>query len=54
MMKASNVVPFPPADQDHLSILERDGFVVLENLLDERRCRKLAEELEPWLEATPK
>lgn len=54
MMKASNVVPFPPADQDHLSILERDGFVVLENLLDERRCRKLAEELEPWLEATPR
>lgn len=54
MMKASNVVPFPPADQDHLSMLERDGFVVLENLLDERRCRKLAQELEPWLEATPK
>jgi ectoine hydroxylase-related dioxygenase (phytanoyl-CoA dioxygenase family) len=54
MMKASNVVPFAPADQDHLSILERDGFVVLENLLDERRRRKLAEELEPWLEATPR
>jgi ectoine hydroxylase-related dioxygenase (phytanoyl-CoA dioxygenase family) len=54
MMKASNVVPFAAADQDHLSILERDGFVVLENLLDERRCRKLAEELEPWLEVTPK
>ncbi|PZO55833.1 MAG: phytanoyl-CoA dioxygenase [Alphaproteobacteria bacterium] len=54
MVKASNVVPFPPADQDHLSILERDGFVVLENVLDERRCRRLAEELEPWLEATPR
>lgn len=54
MMKASNVVPFAPVDQDHLSILERDGFVVLESLLDERRCRKLAEELEPWLEATPR
>jgi ectoine hydroxylase-related dioxygenase (phytanoyl-CoA dioxygenase family) len=54
MTKTSNVVPFSPADQDHLSILERDGFVVLENLLDERRRRKLAEELEPWLEATPR
>lgn len=54
MMKASSVVPLPPADQDHLSVLERDGFVVLESLLDERRLGKLAEELEPWLEATPR
>ena len=27
--------------QGHLETLEREGFVVLENVLDERRCRKL-------------
>lgn len=54
MMKTSNVVPLAPASQDHLSILERDGFVVLEHVLDQRRRRKLANELEPWLEATPR
>ena len=32
MMEICNVVPFAPADQDHLSILERDGFVVLDKI----------------------
>jgi ectoine hydroxylase-related dioxygenase (phytanoyl-CoA dioxygenase family) len=54
MMNASNVVPMAPANLDHLSILERDGFVVLEDVLDARRCQKLANELEPWLEVTPR
>ena len=50
----STIVPFAPKPAGHLETLERDGFVVLENVLDERRCRKLSEELEPWLEATPR
>ncbi len=50
----STIVPFAPKPLGHLETLERDGFVVLENVLDARRCGKLAEELEPWLEATPR
>jgi ectoine hydroxylase-related dioxygenase (phytanoyl-CoA dioxygenase family) len=50
----STILPFVPKPVGHLDTLERDGFVVLENVLDERRCAKLAEELEPWLVATPR
>ena len=50
----STIVPFTPKPLEHLQALERDGFVVLKNMLDARRCQKLAEELEPWLEATPR
>lgn len=50
----SAILPFAPKPVGHLATLERDGFVVLENVLDERRCRRLAEELEPWLESTPR
>ncbi|MBY0565990.1 MAG: phytanoyl-CoA dioxygenase family protein [Hyphomonadaceae bacterium] len=54
MMKASNVVSFAPAHQDHFSTLERDGFVVLDSVLDERQCQTLDRELEPLFEATPR
>lgn len=54
MMKASNVVSPAPANQDHLSILERDGFVVMDSVLDERQCQTLSRELEPWFAATPR
>lgn len=54
MKKASNVVSFTPANQDHFSTLERDGFVVLDSVLDERQCQALDRELEPLFEATPR
>lgn len=54
MLNASNVAPLTPVGQDHCSILERDGFVILKDMLDTRRRLKLAEELEPWLENTPR
>jgi len=54
MMNTSNIVPFSPANQDHLSTLEREGFVVLDSMLDERQCQTLSSELEPWFEATPR
>jgi ectoine hydroxylase-related dioxygenase (phytanoyl-CoA dioxygenase family) len=50
----ATVLPFAAKPMGHLETLERDGFVVLENVLDARRCQRLAEELEPWLEATPR
>jgi ectoine hydroxylase-related dioxygenase (phytanoyl-CoA dioxygenase family) len=50
----STVIPFTPKPLGHLETLERDGFVVLENVLDERRCRTLADELEPHLQVTPR
>lgn len=54
MMKASNVIPLARNNVDHLAMLERDGFVVLENVLDERQCQALSRELEPWFNATPR
>jgi len=50
----ATVLLFTPKPQGHLETLEREGFVVLENVLDARRCRKLAEEIDPWLESTPR
>ncbi len=50
----STVLPFVPKPLAHVETLERDGFVVLEDVLDARRRNKLAEELEPWLAATPR
>lgn len=50
----STVLPFVPKPIGHVETLERDGFVVLEDVLDARRRIKLAEELEPWLVATPR
>lgn len=54
MLKNSNVVAFAPANQDHFATLERDGFVVLDSVLDERQCDALSRELEPLFEATPR
>ncbi len=54
MMQTSNVVAFAPANDDHFTRLERDGFVVLDGVLDERQCQALSRELEPWFEATPR
>lgn len=50
----ATVLPFAAKPMGHLETLERDGFVVLEDVLDARRCQRLADELEPWLEATPR
>lgn len=50
----ATVLPFTAKPMGHLETLERDGFVVLEDVLDARRCQRLADELEPWLEATPR
>lgn len=50
----ATVLPFAAKPMGHLETLERDGFVVLEDVLDSRRCQRLADELEPWLEATPR
>jgi ectoine hydroxylase-related dioxygenase (phytanoyl-CoA dioxygenase family) len=50
----ATVLPFAAKPTGHLETLERDGFVVLEDVLDARRCQRLADELEPWLEATPR
>lgn len=50
----SKILPFAPKPVGDLVTLERDGFVVLEDALDARRRHKLAEELEPWLVATPR
>ncbi|MBI3437052.1 MAG: phytanoyl-CoA dioxygenase family protein, partial [Proteobacteria bacterium] len=54
MTKASNVVSFAPASPNHFATLERDGFVVLDGVLDERQCQTLSRELEPWFETTPR
>ncbi|MCR6645815.1 MAG: phytanoyl-CoA dioxygenase family protein [Terricaulis sp.] len=50
----TKVLPFAAKQLSHIETLERDGFVVLENVLDARRSQKLADELEPWLQATPR
>lgn len=50
----SKILPFAPKPVWDLVTLERDDFVVLEDALDARRRHKLAEELEPWLVATPR
>lgn len=39
---------------DDVSALERDGFVILENLLSEAEAHSLAQQLEPWLQRTPR
>lgn len=49
----AKILPYA-ANPTHLERLERDGFVVLENVLDARGCQTLADELEPWLQATPR
>lgn len=50
----ATVLPFAAKPMGHLETLERDGFVVLEGVLDARRCQRLADELEPWLQETPR
>ncbi|MEZ5997035.1 MAG: phytanoyl-CoA dioxygenase family protein [Hyphomonadaceae bacterium] len=50
----ATVLPFATRPMGHLETLERDGFVVLEDVLDARRCQRLSDELEPWLQETPR
>lgn len=50
----ATVLPFAAKPMGHLETLERDGFVVLEDVLDARRCQRLSDELEPWLQVTPR
>ena len=37
-----------------LGALQRDGFLVLDGLLNEGQAKALAAELEPWLQCTPR
>lgn len=53
----TNISPFPTADRRlraDLETLERDGYLILPNLLDARETGALAAELEPWLASTPR
>ncbi|HRK65664.1 MAG TPA: phytanoyl-CoA dioxygenase family protein [Terricaulis sp.] len=53
----TNIFALPTFDRcvrGDLNALERDGFLILPHLLDERLIAALAAELEPWLEKTPR
>jgi ectoine hydroxylase-related dioxygenase (phytanoyl-CoA dioxygenase family) len=44
-----------PADKPtELDVLRSRGYVILENLADERTLDAVCEELEPWLQSTPR
>lgn len=37
-----------------VAALEHDGYLILEDVLNEHETKRLADELEPWLEKTPR
>jgi hypothetical protein len=49
-----NLAPSAREPDVDVDALERDGFLVLKNLLSEEMVEALARELEPWLQATPR
>lgn len=54
MISASATAPIRAGVEDDVARLEQEGFLVLEGVLNAHETRALANELEPWLERTPR